>query len=72
MVSLYLKNNHLTGSFIARNLPREMSGLNASGNAFSAIAVVEADAKPFIDLQGSGVTSIIDENGREKLEGIRL
>ena len=62
MKSLELQDNQFTGSFIAKNLPRDII-IDALNNKFSATAVVESQASAEIFLGGSGVASVIDEDG---------
>ena len=62
---LYLQDNLLSGSFIVKTLPPGMRVLNAQGNQFNAIAVIDSRAVSHILLSGSGVTSVVDENGNE-------
>ena len=72
---LCLHGNQFSGSFIAKNLPPSpYCRIDANGNRFSAIAVVESGAKPAIDLYKSGVTSVVDENGnkRDKTWKVRI
>ena len=62
MGELSLENNQFSGSFAP-----EISTISAGGNQFNAIAVVGTQAaEVFIRLQGSGVTSVVDENGHEQ------
>ena len=63
MRNINVSNNRFTGQFVATNLPPVLALLNAKDNHFSAIAVVDSETEAFINLSGSGVTSVIDENG---------
>ena len=65
MRELHIKNNQLSGSFVAKRVPRGMSTIDARGNNFNAIAVVDSKMHADIYLQESGVTSVVDENGKE-------
>ena len=66
MQYLLLSKNRLTGSFVIQNLPPRMKVIYAQENHFSAIAVVgTADTHTVFKLKGSGVTSVVDENGKE-------
>ena len=67
-----LQGNSFTGSFIATNLPKNLRELAAEGNTFHAIAVADSQSKARISLADSGVTSVVDENGNEKVEGVSL
>ena len=69
MESLYLNENQFTGSFIAKNLPHNLR-VNARENKFSSTAVVESQASADIFLGGSGVASVIDENGNENNKAV--
>ena len=64
--SLYLHNNQLSGSLVIKGLPFRDSVINALGNQFNAIAVIHAETDATIVLRGSGVTSVVDEKGREQ------
>ena len=67
MGELSLENNQFSGSFVVNDMPPEMSTICARGNQFNAIAVVGTQAaEVLIQLQGSGVTSVVDENGNEQ------
>ena len=58
-------NNRLTGSLVIKNLPPRISLIDMRGNHFNAIAVVEPKKHIAVKLKGSGVTSVVDENGME-------
>ena len=58
-----LQNNAFTGTFNAPHLPPDLQTLNASRNKFSESAVVDSQTTAEIDIFGSGVTSVVDENG---------
>ena len=64
MTLLSLQNNKLTGSFVIMTLTNGMV-INAQGNKFNAVAVVDSKVRARIKLFGSGVTSVVDENGKE-------
>ena len=68
MRELYLNNNQLTGEVVITNdrLLLWMSTINAQGNQFNALAVVDSETDANILLRGSGVTSVVDENGEEQ------
>ena len=66
MNDLDLENNNLTGSLIIKKLPRRMKIIDARGNHFNAIAEVDSRTDAAISLEGSGVTSVVDEKGREE------
>ena len=70
MIYLYLENNQLSGSFAIKRLPPGIRHNNARGNNFNAVVVVGSETRANISLQDSGVTSVIDENGDEKVEGV--
>ena len=61
---LFLENNQLSGSFVAKRLKSWIS-VNARRNQFNAVAVVKSETQAGIKLRGSGVTSVVNENGRE-------
>ena len=65
MIYLHLKNNQFPGSFVIKTLT-DGTSLYAQGNQFNAIAVVDSNLRAIIKLEGSGVTSVLDENGRER------
>ena len=65
MEYLTLNNNQLRGSLVIKNLPPKMGFINVEANHFNAIAVVNSEVRAFINLEGSGVASVVDENGRE-------
>ena len=66
MKYLFLKNNQLSGSVVIRRLPQGMKMIDLRENHFNAFAVVDSKATDVdIFLSGSGVTSIVDENGKE-------
>ena len=62
--ALVLENNQLTGSLVAKKLPQR-GGIDLRGNHFNALAVVDSKTYVDIKLEGSGVTSVVDENGGE-------
>ena len=66
MQDLLLNNNRLSGSFVITRVPTWMEVIHAGGNRFNAIAVVDSEARASIRLRGSGVTSVVDANGRER------
>ena len=63
MTQLSLENNQLSGSFVIKTLTNGMC-INAQGNQFNAIAVVDSKVRAVIKLCGSGVVSVVDANGR--------
>ena len=63
--ALHLENNQFSGSLILKRLPPGIRTIIARGNQFNAVAVAESEAHATIKLDGSGVTSVVDENGRE-------
>ena len=63
---LYLSHNQLSGSLFIRNLPQSMIILVVIGNHFDDIAVVDSKTRAAINLKESGVTSVVDENGRAR------
>ena len=65
MESLCLKNNRLSGSLVIKNVPQWLDIIDLRGNQFNAIAVVDAKTNATIQLKDSGVTSVVDENGKE-------
>ena len=69
---LFIFDNQFSGSFIATNLPKTLCGIFATDNQFNPIAVVDSQTTAQIRLGDSGVTSVVDENGNEKVEGIFL
>ena len=66
MEFLCLNNNLLTGSLVIKMLPRWMYMIDLRRNQFSAIAMVHSKTHVTIDLKGSGVKSVVDENGKEQ------
>ena len=70
MLHLYLDNNRFGGSFIAKNLPPRLVAIYAGGNLFSAVAFVESQTRTKINLKGSGVRSVVDENGKERVRNV--
>ena len=64
MEELYLAKNDLSGSFVAKRVPQGLFTIDARGNNFNAVAVVESETHANINLQESGVTSVVDENGK--------
>ena len=63
MQNLILENNKLSGSFVMKAITNRML-TDAGGNKFNAVAVVVSKTRARIMLQGSGVTSVVDENGK--------
>ena len=72
MRNLDLESNQFTGSFVATNLPMGVRRVSAGWNQFHAIAVVDSQTKASIHLMESGVTSVVDENGNERMEKVTL
>ena len=58
-------NSKLTGSIDLIYLPHGMQVIDVQGNHLNAIAVVDSRTDATIKLKGSGVTSVVGENGRE-------
>ena len=65
MHGLRLENNQLSRSLVVKRLPQGMNIFNVRGNQFNAIAVVDSKTNATINLKGSGVTSVVAENGKE-------
>ena len=65
MQVLLLRDNQLTGSLVIQKIPPSMVFMDMRNNHFSAVAVVDSETDATIQLQGSGVTSVVDENGKE-------
>ena len=66
MECLFLRINQLSGSVVIRRLPQGMKMIDLRENHFNAFAVVDSKATDVdIFLSGSGVASIVDENGKE-------
>ena len=61
--TIKLEDNVFTGSFIATDLSPNIEVIRVFGNQFNAIAVIDSKTNAEIDLRGTGVTSVIDENG---------
>ena len=66
MTLLSLENNHLSGFFVIKTLANGMV-INAQQNLFNDIAVVDSKVRAIIKLRGSGVTSVVDENGVKQI-----
>ena len=62
--ALHLQNNQLSGSFVIKRRKGWIS-INAQGNQFNAVAVLHSETSAAIKLRGSGVTTVVDENGRK-------
>ena len=71
MSYLYLNRNEFCGSLVIKCLPPGIRCINAQSNKFGDVALVDSEVHADINLRGSGVTSIVDENG-EKLDRKRL
>ena len=65
MKYLSLENNQFTGSLVMKRLPHNIRAIDVRKNFFHAVAVVDSQTRAQIQLDGSGVTSIVDENGNE-------
>ena len=65
MQYLHISRNQLSGSLVMSQLPQEIITIDARDNNFNAVAVVESETLATIKLRGSGVTSVVNENGRE-------
>ena len=66
MEHLFLENNRLSGSLVLKRLPPGIRTINARRNNFNVVAVVHSEAHAAIKLEVSGVTSVVDGNGREQ------
>ena len=66
MTELSLEKNRFSGSFIVKRFPPEITTINALGSQFNAVAVVHSKTRAIINLKGSGVTSVVDENGNNR------
>ena len=62
---ILLRNNQLTGSLSITNVPPNMCFIDMQFNNFNSVAVVHSKTHANIKLQESGVTSVVDENGKE-------
>ena len=62
---LYLNKNQLSGSFVVKNSSPGLRSINAEDNKFNAVAVIDSKSHAYIHLRGSGVTSVVDGNGRD-------
>ena len=62
---LQFHNNQLSGSLVIKCLPSGINTILAGGNNFNAIALVDSKSHVFIKLRGSGVTAVVDKNGKE-------
>ena len=65
-----IDKNFFCGSFIATNLPPNISTIIASGNQFSATAVIAKQRGVHINLMNSGVVAVVDAGGNEKVGGV--
>ena len=65
MTTLFLNNNQLSGSLVIKNLPPKMGLIDLQVNQFNAMAMVDLKTPTIIKLRGSGVTSVVDENGEK-------
>ena len=65
LLELHLQNNQLSGSLILKRLPPHIDAINVRGNKFYAVAVVDSETDAIIQLRGSGVTSVVDKNGKK-------
>ena len=65
MRRLHLSINQFTGSIIIKNLSPKMDFIDVRNNHFSDVALVDSKTNATTKLEGSGVTSVVDENGRE-------
>ena len=62
---LNFSGNQLTGSLVIQKLPQRMRIIDVRSNRLQAVAVVDSNIRTIIELGGSGVMSVMDENGRE-------
>ena len=65
MKELHAESNQFSASLIIKRIPQGMKRIDARGNPFDAVAVVESETLAWIMLHGSGVNSVVDENGKE-------
>ena len=72
MSCVILQRNLFTGPFIATDLPPRIHEINAIGNKFDEKAVVDSKTEARILLQESGVKTVVDENGAQKVKGVSL
>ena len=66
MVYLYLQNNQLSGPLVIQKIPPKMKMIDLQQNHFHAIAVVNSKTRAIINLRGSGVSSVVDEDENEQ------
>ena len=71
MRGIYLQTNKLSGSLVIKRLSPQITTIDVRGNRFNAIAVIESQTRAQIQLGGSGVKSVVDENGK-KLDSKRF
>ena len=65
MERLFLNHNQLAGPLFITRVPQWMKMIDLRGNNFDAIAAIDSKTDASIKLEGSGVTSVVDGNGRE-------
>ena len=66
MECLYLQNNQLSGPLVVQKIPPEMEMIHLEENHFNTVAVVDSKTHATINLRGSGVSSVVDEDGNER------
>ena len=65
MKYLFLQINQLTGSLVIQRVPPRMKIIDLRRNRLNDIGVVDSQVHANIKLEESGVTSVVDENGKE-------
>ena len=63
LISLDVSSNAFGGAICLENIPDSFSVLNARSNRFGGVAVLPLNTDR-VFLEGSGVTSVVDEEGR--------
>ena len=64
MKRLTINDNQLSASLILKRLPPGIRFINARRNNSNAVAVVDSETHAAMNLRGSGVTSVVDGNGK--------
>ena len=64
---LYLQNNQLSGPLVIQKIPSKVKMIDLEENHFNAVAVVDSKTRATIKLKESGVTSVLNENGRQRI-----
>ena len=62
---LPVENNQPPSLLVRKNLPQKVKIIDVRDNHFNAIAVIDSKTDATIKLEGSGVTSVVDEGGEE-------